>query len=156
MKIGMRNIKTSISVVLCVILFELLNREYPFYACIAAVVTLQSSISDSFKAGQNRLIGTAIGATVGLIFSYLPQFNFWVHAVYIGLGICMVIYLCNIFNKNDSISISCIVFSAIMTNLKGVPSYIYVINRTVDTCIGIIISILVNKYFNFKFFNKFK
>ncbi|WP_315118534.1 aromatic acid exporter family protein [uncultured Clostridium sp.] len=156
MKVGMRNIKTSISVVLCVVLFKLLNREYPFFACIAAVVTLQHSVSDSFKAGQNRLIGTVIGATTGLIFSYLPQFNFWIHIVYIGLGICMVIYLCNIFDKNDSISIACIVFSAIMTNLKGVPSYVYVVNRTIDTFIGIIISILVNKYFNFNFLNKFK
>lgn len=148
--IGMRNIKTSISIILCVLLFKILGRESPFYACLAALVTIQSSISKSYTAGNNRLIGTALGSIVGLIFSYIAKPSFYLHAILIGLGISLLIYLLDILNKNASINISCIVFIAIMINTKGAPSYLYAINRLIDTYIGIAVSLLINKYLNFK------
>ena len=61
-KIGMRNIKTSISVFLCIIILRIFHNTYPFYACIAAVITMQSAVHHSFATGRNRMIGTVVGA----------------------------------------------------------------------------------------------
>ncbi|WP_278279948.1 aromatic acid exporter family protein, partial [Clostridium sp. IBUN13A] len=36
-KLGLRNIKTAVAVSLCMIVFNMINRENPFFACIAAV-----------------------------------------------------------------------------------------------------------------------
>lgn len=145
MKIGSRNLKTAISVFICIIVFQLLKRPYPFYACIAAVICMQNSVHNSFVAGKNRMIGTIIGAVVGIMFSIFIGQN----AIVTGLGIVLVIYLCNFFNYDGSVSIACVVFLAIMTNLKEGTSYIYAINRVFDTFVGIIVAILVNKYINF-------
>ena len=144
-KIGSRNIKTALSVFICIIIFQILKRPYPFYACIAAVICMQNSVQNSFVAGKNRMIGTIIGAIIGIVFSILIGQN----AIVTGLGIVLVIYLCNLFKQDGSASIACIVFLAIMTNLKEGTSYMYALNRVFDTFIGIIVSILVNKYINF-------
>ncbi|QUH27924.1 FUSC family protein [Vallitalea guaymasensis] len=142
MKIGSRNIKTAISVFICICIFQLLNRPYPFYACIAAVICMKNSIQNSFVVGKNRMIGTTIGGVIGLILALV----FGNYSIVVGLGIVLVIYLCNLCKQSDSIVIACIVFIAIMTNLKGTPSHIYAVNRVIDTFIGIIVSIIVNVF----------
>ncbi|PRR79340.1 hypothetical protein CLLI_08200 [Clostridium liquoris] len=151
-KIDIYNVKTSISVFLCVLLFKFFHRSYPFYACIAAISCMRDTSCNCYSAGKSRIIGTCIGAAIGLIF-----FNFLkTTPLYCGIGIAIVIYLCNLFNKKSSIVISCIVFIAIMTNLKGMPSDIYAINRIIDTTIGVIIAVFVNKFFEAKYIKYIK
>lgn len=149
--IGLRNIKTAISVFICILLFQIIGRENPFYACIAAVICMGTSIDSSVTTGKNRFIGTFIGGIWGIIlisfFKFIPE---WLDPIYIGIGITILIYICNILKLNASISISCVVFLSIMTTTREVSSTVYAINRIIDTSIGIIISILVNKYFNFQ------
>src|SRR3712207_21481 len=66
--IGLRNIKTAFSVFLCVALFQLFHRHYPFYACIAAVSCTKECFSSTYSSGKYRFIGTCIGAMVGITF----------------------------------------------------------------------------------------
>lgn len=151
-KIDMLSIKTAISVFLCVVLFKFLHRPYPFYACIAAISCMRDTSCNSYSAGKSRVIGTCIGAAIGLMFFIFLKPT----AIYCGIGIVIVIYLCNLFKKNSSIVISCIVFIAIMTNLKDMPSDTYAINRIIDTTIGVIIAVLVNKFFEIKYIKNLK
>lgn len=139
----MRNIKTGIAVFLCIIILRLFNIKYPFYACIASVICMQSSISGSFASGINRMIGTFIGALVGFLFALISPGN----AFLCMLGIICVIYLCNIAKANKSIAIACIVFIAIMTNLKDITPFTYSIFRLFETFMGITISVIVNYIF---------
>lgn len=145
-KVGSRNIKTAISVFVCISIFQLLKRPYPFYACIAAVICMQKSVQNSFITGKDRMIGTVIGGFIG----YFLSITIGNSALVCGLGIILVIYFCNLLKQNSSVAISCIVLIAIMTNLKGVPAYIYAINRVIDTFIGIIVSIFINRFISFE------
>ncbi len=141
-KIGMRNIKTAISVSICVALAHVFNREYIFYAVIAAVIAMQSSVADSFKAGKNRMLGTTIGAVIGLICALIAPGNI----VICGIGVIIVIFICDSLGWNKSITISCIVFLAIMLNLNGRTPFMYSINRIIDTFIGITVAVIVNYF----------
>lgn len=141
--IGMRNIKTALSVFLCVLVSRLLKMEYPFYAAIAAVISMSSSVTDSYIAGRNRMFGTFVGAMIGLLFSLVLPGNI----LLCGVGIIIIIYICNILNWNKSISIACIVFTAIMTNLNGRNPFSYSFNRLLDTLLGITIALAVNYIF---------
>ena len=142
MKIGMRNVKTAISVFLSLVISKLLKFEYPFYAAIAAVIAMQGSVSSSFKAGKNRMLGTFIGASVGLLLALIRPGN----VILCGIGIIIVIYLCNLLKWNNSVSIACVVFLAIMVNLKGGSPLFYSFNRLVDTFVGIGVAVLVNYF----------
>ena len=116
------------------LIFQLFNRDNPFFACIAAVFCMKDTVSSSISMGLNRTIGTIIGGVVGIIIIYLnsvfPFFNL-ITPIMTGLGISISIYICTMIN------------SASQAN-----AYIYAINRSFDTIIGIIIAVLINKHIN--------
>lgn len=86
------------------------------------------------------MIGTSIGALMGLIFALIQPEN----CILAAIGIIAVIYFCNILNKKNSITIACIVFLAIMTNMKGQDPFIYSLTRLLETFVGISIAVLIN------------
>lgn len=142
MKIGMRNIKTALSVFICIVIFQVSNMGSPFYAAIAAIISMQSSVADSFKTGKNRMLGTFLGAFVGLIFALIGPNN----PLLIGLGVMIIIYISNWLDWNKSITIAGVVFIAIMVNLKGGSPWAYSFNRIIDTLIGIAVAVLINYF----------
>lgn len=142
--IGMRNIKTAIAIVICVFISQIFKLEYPFYACIAAIITMRGSVFGTFKAARHRMLGTTVGAIVGLICVIIAPRS----AILSGIGIVVVIYICNVLEWDDSIGIAGIVFLAIMVNLKGTTPISYAVNRLIDTFIGITVAAFVN-YFIF-------
>lgn len=142
MKIGMRTIKTAISVMLCVIIAKIFKMEYPFYASIAAIISMQSTVIDTFKTGKNRVLGTLVGAGIGLCCALINPGNPFLCFI----GIVIVISICNALKWNKSISISGIVFCVIMLNLNGRNPYSYSLNRIIDTVVGIVVAILVNYF----------
>ncbi|MGG0822881.1 aromatic acid exporter family protein [Paenibacillus turicensis] len=139
--IGMRNIKTAIAIFITVMISALLKLEYPFYAAIATIISMENSVTNSYTAGRNRMMGTCVGAGIGLIFAWIKPHD----ALFCAIGIVIVIYICNLLKWNKSISIASIVFLAIMLNLKpGESSFYYGINRIFDTLIGVSVAVLVN------------
>ena len=151
MKIGMRNIKTAIAVTLSVAISKALHMEYPFYVGIAAIISMESTVIGSYKVGRNRLLGTFIGALIGFFFAIINPNSLFL----LGIGIMIIIYICNLLKWNSSISIAGVAFCAIMINLGGDNAFSYSYNRLFDTFLGIIVSILVN-YFVFppNYFNE--
>lgn len=139
--IGLRNVKTGIAIFICLIVSKLLHLEYPFYAAIATIISMENSVTNSFKAGKHRTMGTFIGAIVGAGFAFLEPRN----AFYCAIGVMVVIYVCNLLKWNKSVSIACIVFLAIMLNLKtGENPLAYGFHRITDTLIGIAVAVIVN------------
>ena len=69
-KIGLRNIKSAISVFICLVLLK----DNHFYASIAAIICLQTTVANSIKVGKNRAIGTILGGLWGLIVLYFINF----------------------------------------------------------------------------------
>ena len=138
-KPGLRNKKTALSVFFCILLFELIGRPNPLFACSAAIICMKETVHYSYKIGVDRLIGTLLGGIVGLVFLLTTQ------SLIGGLGILIVIYLCNLFKKSDASVISSIVFLAIVIGVSEKPPFLYALDRMTDTFVGIIIALLVNK-----------
>ncbi|MGL5615243.1 MAG: FUSC family protein [Sarcina sp.] len=147
-KLGARNLKTALSVFICIIVFELLGAESPFYACIAAVICMQDSYENSIIAGKNRMIGTFIGGLAGILATFFLTIynNFWFSTILVSLLSIAVIYCCSLLKKPAAVNIACIVLFANTVLLRDVPSYTYTINRIFETLIGIIIATLINRY----------
>lgn len=150
-KIGMRNIKTSTSVFLCLLLFELFNRENALMACVAAVICMQNTIVDSFRKGTERIIGTIIGGIAGafvlFIISTLGHENILIFII--PIGVIILIEICVSFGLKNSVVICCVVYLGLLTSRQHEGGYIlYTLNRILDTSLGIVIALLVNKYMN--------
>jgi len=140
--IGMRNIKTGLAVFVCVIISRLLKLEYPFYSAVAAVIAMQSSVEASFKAGKNRMLGTFLGAVIGYVFALIYHGNI----ILLTLGVMAIIHICNLLKWKNAISIACVVFISIMLNDGHRDPLYYSINRLIDTFIGIIVALIINRF----------
>ncbi len=139
-KPGMRTIKTALAVVITLFIGDLLSIQSPFIASIAAIISMETSVSESFKSGRNSIYGTVLGGLVALIFSLTLPTNTFV----IGLGVVVVIYLCNLFGWKDTIKISIFVFLSILLSYESGSHINYVIHRTLDTFLGLVIGTLIN------------
>lgn len=150
-KIGMRNIKTSTSVFLCLLFFNFIARENAIHACIAAVICMQNTIVDSFTKGTERVIGTIIGGIAGgFVLFLVTTFGHENMLIFIiPLGIIILIEACVTFNLKQSVVICCVVYLGILISNEKDGGYIlYTFNRVLDTTFGIMIALFVNKYMN--------
>lgn len=140
-KIGMRTIKTGISVAVSLLIAQLFNLKNPSFVGIAAIVSMQSTVNESFIVGKNRMLGTFVGAGIGLLFSYLLPHNYF----FLALGIIMVIHIHNLLGWKQPLTLSAIVFLAIFL-YKENDTVSYALHRLFDTFIGIIVSMLINYF----------
>ena len=155
--VGMRNVKTAVAVVVCFLIFlpfwssssggerTLIG---PFYACIAAVICMQSSVEQSVRQGVSRLIGTAIGGGVGLLVLLVDDLLEipLLTGLILGGGVVLVIWLCNVIHRPSACSIGCVVLCVVMINHSGTERYLYTLARMGETAVGIVVAILVNRF----------
>lgn len=153
-KVGLRTIKSGIAVFFCLLLLP----NEPFFACLTAVICLQDTVYNSIHMGINRGAGTILGASFGLVFlllfrtleNHIPNQIISKLVIYsiIACGIVVMIYLCNILKRPGAINITCIAFLGVTTAHAYSDPLFYATNRIVETLLGIVISILVNKLIN--------
>ena len=141
-KVGMRTIKTALAVSLTILISQIFNLRSPFFAGIAAIIAMQTSVSESFTMAKNRMYGTILGGTIALLFSYFAPENI----LSIGLGIIILIYACNLFGWKRSVQISTMVFLSIILNYEEGSRLNYALYRTLDTLVGLIIGTLINYF----------
>ena len=147
-KIGARNFKTALSILLCIIILPLLGFESSFYACIAAVMCLTESYESSIKIGTNRMIGTIVGGSFGMLATIILS-NYDTYILRTGiifLFSILTIYVCTLLNKPGSVSIACIVLLANLLLNRDYSNYLYTFSRIIETFIGILIAVIVNAY----------
>lgn len=141
-KPGMRNIKTGIGVMLCVLVGHLRMIDNTLFAAIACIVCMQTTVKGSLTAGVSRLEGTFIGGIIAFLFILINPGN----PILSCLGIITTIYICNVLNINDSIGIACVVYCAIYLGVGTNNPIAYSYHRVVDTSIGILIGVGVNYF----------
>lgn len=157
-KVGMRTIKTAVAVFVCFLIFlpfwtyiptgenDLLQHIGPFYACIAAIICMQSSVEQSVRQGISRVIGTVIGGLVGLSILLLDDLvrQSVVTGLLMGCGIVLTLWLCNLIKRPAACSIGCVVVCVVMLNHGGPDRYLYTLFRVVETIAGIAVAVAVN------------
>lgn len=153
-KIGLRTIKSGLAVFFCLLLLP----NEPFFACLTSVICLQDTVYNSIDMGINRGAGTIIGASFGLVFLFIFRSleNHISNAtiskvliyIIISLGIILMIYICTLLKRHGAINITCIAFLGVTTAHAYSDPLFYATNRIVETLLGIVISILVNKLIN--------
>lgn len=154
--IGARIIKSSVAVALCMVIYFFrtllpIGNGIPFYSALAALWCLQPySNSTKNNAGQ-RSTGTFIGAAYGLAFIVLLRFFGLSEPIIVYLLasviIIPVIYLTVITDNRNASFFSCVVFLSIaLTHSFNENPYLFVLNRVLDTFIGIGVGLAVNNF----------
>lgn len=156
--LGMRSLKTAVSVALCFVFFAILHRlvdfsffnqsdSIPFYACAAAIICMQNTVEGSVTSGLFRLFGNAVGGALGILALFvLPYVSWPVQIIIIFFGILTCMVACNITKKQRSCAMACVVFIAVISVMGDRDPLIYALYRIFETVIGVVIAIGVNKF----------
>lgn len=141
MDLKRKSIRVGISAALCMLASNLLKLKFPFFVLLPAVMPISTFFGETLRFGINRIIGTSIGAVVGVMLASIQTEN----TLLIGLGVIMLIYVCNYLKWDSTSSIACLVFVSIMVSAKE-SAFEYSVHRLIDTFIGIAITTVVNNY----------
>ncbi|NLD18234.1 MAG: aromatic acid exporter family protein [Tissierellia bacterium] len=143
---GIRIVKTAIAATLAMIIARFFDLRLPLMAGFSALITMKSSIFDSYKASYNRLLSTIVGAVIASVFQYFGFTNY----LAMFLGIIAIINICNFFNWKDSTTLATMIFISVLlynpdpTAINYMTYWQYGMNRLLDTSVGLGIGFLVN------------
>lgn len=146
-KIGLRTIKTAISVFICLIVMHLLNRETPVLACLAVIYCLRTDNNSTINFSIHRLVGTFIGVGVSIIAIFAQQQlgNHIITKASIGaIGIILVIIFSNLLKRPEGIIAGSSTFLIICFNTPFTETFGYATTRLLDVVIGATIAIIIN------------
>lgn len=118
---------------------SLLHSEYPYFAAVAAIITVQVTVADSVDKASQRIIGI-IG---GVLLSMLLGHWFKVGAVSIFFIILIGMGIAKALRMNQQI-ISQVAISSLLVMAFGQTKEGYAFERIIETIIGSGIAVLIN------------
>lgn len=148
--IGMRNIKTALAAMLCAFLYFPFDRN-PTFACIGAIFGMGGNTHQSRLGGGNRFFGTIIGGLLGMLF-FSIYIRFYpdgamhlLMLLFVFIGVVLLIIISQLINWPGAIQPGGVMLCIILFNTP-VETYVsYSLNRIIDTGIGVLIALFVNR-----------
>ncbi|MCI1902778.1 aromatic acid exporter family protein [Enterococcus hirae] len=146
-RLGMRTIKTALAILICLLLFHLTDRGAATNACLAAVIAMREDFPASVSSGRSVILGNTLGGLMTfsyyLIDHYFFPGNQW-NFVFLPFLVILLILLNLRLDNPLGIVSSVAAFLLITLNIPQNESFLFAVNRTLDTFIGAIIAILLN------------
>lgn len=138
--IDLKTLKSALAVAIAIGLAQLMKFEYPFFAGMTALISMDATALLSIKMARNRIVGTMLGALIGVC---LATFLWQGSALLCGLGVIILSAICHKLDLKGAIGIGGIVMFAIMVHTDRTPMF-YAVNRTATTILGGVIAVIVN------------
>ena len=154
---GQRIIRSVVAVALCFVIYYLRGkRGIPFYSALAVLQCIQPYQTSMKEMAKKRTIGTFVGAFWGFVVisillltegkgqSGVIEESF-IKYMLISIFTGIVLYSTVVLNCKKSSYFSCVVFLSItVMHITDEAPFLFVLNRVLDTMIGIVLAIIVN------------
>lgn len=165
---GARIYKSLIAVLLALLISRYFFNTPGFWITITVILSMRDRPEETKKYGKGRTIGTIMGGLLGyLVLLFIRQTN--VHEdslimIFVNLlGVFVLLWSSKLMKSGEvAASMGCVVFFSITLVRFTDPILEYVIERVIETIIGVFVATVVNKmdleaiYNNCKQFNKNK
>ena len=146
-RLGMRTVKTALAVMLCIILFKILNRGSPMIAALAAVFSLRQDLSTSLSFGKSRILGNTLGGFLAILYFLVQGLfsnDFLVELLFLPFLVMIVIVVSDGINNNSGIISAIATLLLISLSIPQGESFLFALSRVIDTFIGTFIGIALN------------
>ncbi|MDO5519514.1 MAG: HAD hydrolase family protein [bacterium] len=151
--IGMRIFKSFFGVFLGFVIYFLRGRQgTPFYTALSVLWCIRAYTKDTKLMALQRTIGTFLGGFFGLImimFELHSGFHYgeFVRYTLISLLIIPLIYTTVLLDRKNASYFACVVYLSIaVLHITDENPYIFVMNRVIDTLVGIGIALVLETY----------
>ena len=155
---GLRIAKTSLAVFFCLIFYALVPLPYAgkvITALIATIISLRSTIKESYSVSFTRIQSTFVGAVFGLL---VLKIKGWLemtdgslgYALLLAVFVALIIWISVSFLKETGAGLGAIVFLAIALGSDDTIGPVHLaLARFLDTLAGIVIALVVNRLLPF-------
>lgn len=146
-KLGMRTLKTGLSVFLVLLIFHLFGWEGLQIGTLTAVFSLRENFDRSVHFGFSRIIGNSVGGFLSLLFFLINQFfhnQFWVTLVFVPIFTMLGIMINVLINNKSGIIGATAALLIITLSIPAGDTILYVFARVFETFCGVFVAILVN------------
>lgn len=149
-RLGMRTLKSALSVMLCILLFHFLHRGSPMIAALSAVFSLRQDLTSSLSFGKSRVLGNTVGGALAILYVFTKNMfsqEFFAELVLLPLFVIIVIVFSDGIRNNTGIIAAISTLLMISLSMPQGQSVYYALERVIDTFIGTFIAILLNLFF---------
>jgi uncharacterized membrane protein YgaE (UPF0421/DUF939 family) len=132
--------KIGLAAAISYYLARFLSLPESYWAPISAIIVMYSDVSKTVKVSTYRMIGTAIGVTIGAASAAL----FGIHLWSFGLAVTLTVLICAFLGFDDAARLSGVAVAIVM--LVGHPGrpWVAAIHRFLEVSFGIVIAVLVS------------
>src|ERR1700682_5935860 len=102
--------KTGLAAVLAFYLARFLKLPESYWAAISAIIVMYSDVSRTIKASGQRLVGTAIGVSVGGAFAALFGHQIWAF----GVAVTLTVLLCGLLGFAEAARLGGVAVAIVM------------------------------------------
>ncbi|MGI6545708.1 MAG: NAD(P)H-dependent oxidoreductase [Fastidiosipilaceae bacterium] len=147
---GMRIIKTTLSILTCLMISYFFGNPDMYTASIAAVVCLQNDLRSTWQSALNRSTGTLIAGFYSYLFLLITVHTFhlspdgFFYYILVGVFSLPIMQLLVRMNKPGSVAIGVIVYVIICVTSGMQAPLEYTVDRMADTLLGIAVAVFVN------------
>ncbi|PSR21222.1 MAG: FUSC family protein [Sulfobacillus acidophilus] len=117
---------------------RLFGSAKPYFAPLAAILTVQATIAESLSRGLQRIVGVLAGIVLAMLFSHWVGINDWSLALLVFVAMALATRL-----KLGPQGIPQVAISALLVMAIGEEAPGYAWNRAVDTVLGEVVAIIV-------------
>jgi len=167
-KIGLRNIKTALAILITLLfylLIHIINPEVaslwysPFFAGIAAAYSLQSDYTASFRQARIRSMGSIIGGVYGVFIvnmyemvlhnpietSLINSLNLLTFYLLVAIAVVPLIYSTVIMKQTMATFVTVLTYLSITVSIRNnLPIEYFAVNRIFSTIFGVLVALLIN------------
>ncbi len=133
-------LKTGLAAVLAFYLARFLNLPESYWAAISAIIVMYSDVSRTMKASGQRLVGTAIGASIGGMFAALFGQQLWAF----GVAVAITVFLCGLLGFAEAARLAGVAVAIVMLVSHPGRPWTAALHRFLEVSFGIVIAVLVS------------
>jgi uncharacterized membrane protein YgaE (UPF0421/DUF939 family) len=130
--------KTGLAAAAAFYLARLLGLPEGYWAAISAIIVMFSDLSRTVKASGQRLIGTAIGVSIGGAFAALFGDRLWAFAV----AVTITLLVCGLLGFADAARLAGVAVAIVMLASHGGRPWTAALHRFLEVSFGIVIAVL--------------
>jgi uncharacterized membrane protein YgaE (UPF0421/DUF939 family) len=132
--------KTGLAAVLAFYLARFLGLPESYWAAISAIIVMYSDVSRTLKASGQRLVGTAIGVSLGAVFAALFGERLWAF----GLAVTITVLVCGLLGFAEAARLAGVAVAIVMLASHPGRAWIAALHRFLEVSFGIVIAVLVS------------
>jgi uncharacterized membrane protein YgaE (UPF0421/DUF939 family) len=132
--------KTGIAAALAYYAAHFLGLPESYWAAISAIIVMYSDLSSTMKASGFRLIGTAIGVSIGGAFAALFGQRIWAF----GLAVSITVLVCGLLGFAEAARLAGVAVAIVMLTSHPGRAWTAALHRFLEVSFGIVIAVLVS------------